>query len=61
MSRMSDPENTIESVICEDLENVMKKRLKSEYGNLAQMLKALIFAFEHPIKLSLGLKIHSNL
>ena len=56
VSRMSDPKNTIQSVICEDLENLMKKRLKSEYGNHGQMLKALIFAFEHPQSFLEGLK-----
>ena len=56
VSRMSDPANTIEDVICEDLESLMKNRLKSEYGNHAQMLKALIFAFEHPQSFLEGLK-----
>ena len=56
VSRMSNPANTIEDVICEDLARLMKNRLKSEYGNHAQMLKALIFAFKHPSSFLEGLK-----
>jgi hypothetical protein len=56
VSRMSDPKNTIQSVINEDLVSLMENRLKSEYGNHAHMLKALIFALKHPLSFLEGLK-----
>jgi hypothetical protein len=53
---MSDPKNTLESVINEDLVSLMKNRLKSEYGYHAHMLKALLFALKHPLSFLEGLK-----